>query len=796
MKTSNPSSRFIGVVLVILLFFAATWAQADYTDDAFTPVYQPKLQVSKTAGKIRIDGQLDDSGWRGVASADNFAEHRPGDQTKPPVETKAFITYDEDKLYVSFVCFDDPTAIRASYAERERVFDDDNVVLLIDTYGDAAWAYTLNVNPYGIQADALWSPNTGEDRGFDLIWESAGAVTDSGYQVEMAIPFAALRFPSREQQTWKIDFYRNHPRETQRAYSWAAYDRNEQCWPCQWGTVTGIEHVSPGKGIELISAWVGQQDGNLSQTMVTESETENTRLGSYDYDFDYAKALGALSLGGKYSLSSDITVEATYNPDFSQIEADAGQIDVNTTFALFYPERRPFFQEGSDLFRTLFNSYYSRTINDPVFAAKVTARGSRTGFGYLIARDENSPITLPFEEFSDYLLAGKSTVNILRLRQSLGSSAHAGIIATHRRFDEGGSGSVIAADGRIRFAPTLSLDYQLIAAHTDEANDPSFTQSGRFAYLQEQYLNDDSLTAAFDGESYWGHGGLAVLRWWTRTWNASLNYWEVSPTYRADNGFDPKINRRDLTMAVGYQHRPAAGLFVNVNPLIETGGVWNYDGVNKERFVRVHLFNQLSMAQTTFHTIFALREELLKSFDTKYNDLWGFYQEGSARLGDPVAFGGDVTYGRRLARRYGEKARILDLNGWTEIKPHDRIRMSQWINFTRAQALDDDAELFKTYIYHTRIDYQISRPLTFRLVAEYNDGSESWSIDPLLTYRINPFSVLYVGSSSSYTGQWPTEYRQDYDAVDDLWETTDEWGSATKLNSRQFFMKLQYLFQM
>ncbi|MFC1476094.1 carbohydrate binding family 9 domain-containing protein, partial [Candidatus Zixiibacteriota bacterium] len=227
MKASSVNRQLIGVSLAILLFWSASPVQADYVDDPFTPVYQPELRVTQTSGEIKIDGKLDDSGWLDAARADNFAEHRPGDQTKPPVETVAFITYDEDKLYVSFTCYDDPAAIRASHAERERVFDDDNISLLLDTYGDAAWAYTMNVNPYGVQADALWSPNTGEDSGFDLIWESAGA-----------IPFAALRFPNREQQTWKIDFYRNHPRETQRAYSWAAYDRNEQCWPCQWGTVT------------------------------------------------------------------------------------------------------------------------------------------------------------------------------------------------------------------------------------------------------------------------------------------------------------------------------------------------------------------------------------------------------------------------------------------------------------------------------------------------------------------------------------------------------------------------------
>ncbi len=171
------------------------------------------------------------------------------------------------------------------------------------------------------------------------------------------------------------------------------------------------------------------------------------------------------------------------------------------------------------------------------------------------------------------------------------------------------------------------------------------------------------------------------------------------------------------------------------------------------------------------------------------------YQEGSARLGDPLAFGGNISYGHRLARRYGVKAKILDIGAWAEIKPHDRIRLNQWINFTKGNDRADGAELFNTYIYRNRADYQISRPLTFRLVAEYNDAGKSWTIDPLLTYRINPFSVLYLGSSSYYSGNWPEGYQQEYDPLDESWQTTGEWGSATKLASRQFFMKLQYLFQ-
>ncbi|HUV29687.1 MAG TPA: DUF5916 domain-containing protein [Acidobacteriota bacterium] len=740
--------------------------------DTFTPVYHPTLDVSKAAGEIKIDGKLGDPGWRNAARAANFAEHRPGDQTEPPVQTVAYMTYDDENLYVSFVCYDDPRAVRASLSERERVGNDDNICLCLDTYGDAAWAYTLNVNPYGVQADALWSPDNGEDGRFDLVWESAGLITDSGYQVEMAVPFASLRFPSVEQQVWRVDFWRNHPREASRAYSWAAYDRNEACWPCKWGTVTGIEGVQAGRGVEIMPSAIGYQYGALN----------GDGIPAKPYEFADDDAKGEMSLGGKYAVSSDVTVEATYNPDFSQVEADAGQISVNTTFALFYPERRPFFQEGSDLFRTVFNSFYTRTVNDPQFAAKVTARTGRSGLGYLIARDENSPITLPFEERSVYLLTGRSTTSVFRLRQTIGSGSQLGLIATDRRFDGGGSGSVISHDGLLRFTPSLSLSYQAVLAHTKEANDSTIVPS----WLRSTVFWDDH-TADFDGESYWGHGGVGVLRWQTRTWNAAVNYWEVSPTYRADNGYDPKNNRRDLTVTTGYRYRPESDLFDMVNPWVDAGTVWNWNGRKKDEFVALNLFTQLRVAQASSFTQYIRRAENLGGI--QFDNIWNVHQEGNVRLGDQLAIGLDGGYGHTIARRFRRMGKTINLGVQADIKPYDRILVEQWAQYATADEMDSGVELYRQFIYRNRFGYQLLRQLSLRLVVEYenyrelgSDKSDRWSVDPLLTYRINPFSIFYIGSTYNY------ETRSEMDS----------YGISTasnRLTSRQFFMKLQYLFQ-
>jgi hypothetical protein len=173
-----------GTISLFLTVCATVCALADTNDTSFTPRYQPTLQVSRAAGQIKIDGDLSDAGWQGAQPAENFTEHSPGEEVKPPVETKAFVTYDDDNLYLAAVCYAEPGTVRSTLCERERIFSDDNIGFFFDTFGDGARAYIINLNPRGIPYDALWSPNYGEDGNFDLVFKSAGMVTDSGYQVE------------------------------------------------------------------------------------------------------------------------------------------------------------------------------------------------------------------------------------------------------------------------------------------------------------------------------------------------------------------------------------------------------------------------------------------------------------------------------------------------------------------------------------------------------------------------------------------------------------------------------------
>jgi hypothetical protein len=741
--------------LLFLVFSIPAYAQSDWA-----AVMRPTLAVSPAAGDIEIDGVLSDPGWQGAARASNFAEHHPGDQTKPAVDTEVWVTYDDTHLYVAWICQDDPKSVRASFCERDNIFDDDYVILCLDPYGDATLAYEIAANPYGIPGDLLFSTANGEDISYDIIFESSGRVTENGWVVEMAVPFASFRFPNQENQTWRVDFWRNRPRESRFQYSWAAYDRDESCWPCQWGTITGVNGVKPGAGFELLPYVLGYQSGSLNG----DSQFEN-------YDVD-----GEAGIGITYDVSSDLSTEATINPDFSQVESDAAQIDVNSTFALFYPEKRPFFQEGSDLFETYFEAVYTRSINDPLGAGKFTWRNGSNSMAFLTGYDEHSPLILPFEESSRIVENGESYSNILRARRDFGEQSHVGLIGTDRRFDGGGSGSLVGADGQLHFSPSNTFRFQVLATHTEEVNNLALTDSA----FNETRFDDGKYTSGLDGEKFWGYGAYAKLVRETRSYWLAADYWEKSPTFRADNGFEPSNNYRMPSVEAGAIKRfeDESDLVQSISANVEATRKWNFDGVKKDEWVMTNLEGHLRAAQTGFHAMYMASNELYNGI--QFDGIWQAHGCLSVRPVEALSFGGNYNYGHRIARRQLVMGKETNVGVWADIKPIDRLLLAFAYARVTSDDVDTDERLFSQSVFRTRIGFQILRELSARLILQYNDRYDTWDVDPLVTYRLNPFSIFYVGSARNY---------QDFDQVEsglDGWTLTD----------RQYFVKLQYLFQL
>ncbi|UCC44741.1 MAG: carbohydrate binding family 9 domain-containing protein [Candidatus Zixiibacteriota bacterium] len=798
----------VTTLAAVTLLSAMAFADPPEVESSWQPQYHPTLRVKRAPGKIKIDGDLSDPGWQGAEAAKNFTQHHPVQEVAPPVRTEAFMTYDDENVYFAAVCYAPAGTVRASLCERERIFGDDNIGFFFDTFGDATRAYVINLNPYGIPYDALWSRGWGEDGSFDLIFESSGIVTDSGYQVEMAIPYSSLRFPNKPVQEWRVDFYRHHQRESHYSISWATYDLNEQCWPCRWGTVTGIENVSPGKGYEIMPTFVAHQSGSLP-------DRSDPSLSLANGDI-----YGEMSVQGKYAMSSNVTFEAAYNPDFSQVESDAVQIDVNAATSYYYPERRPFFQEGIDLFRTNFAIVRTRTVNKPLFAGKFSARFGKFSVATLSAYDEHTSIIIPLEDGNLSASAGKNMANMIAARRTLGRNTDVRLVATDRRIEGGGSGTVLSLDGHIGLSGMDQIRWQVMGTHTDELDgerpqpywdvDTSFNIDSTIAGVDSTwidpaiYFDNGRHTADMDGESFSGYGFLFGHSRGTRYWWSNLTYSERNSTYRADNGHQPTNAVKRLTGGAGYNFRFAQGLLERLSPNFGFGRIANFDNVRKNWWVSVGLNSNWRIAHTSVggHATI-LNNERWRGHD--FRGLWSVSLWFSMTPSSALEFGCDGMH-RKDIGRWERPSPVYDLETttsyWATIRPSDRLAISPSFNHSQGTAAEplerevndgtvivENVRLWKGYTARVRLNYQFSRELNLRIISQYSSFSERLEFDPLITYRINPFSIFYIGATHDFR-TCDVEYPEYTDKNDNPFIHQE-----TRMTDRQFFMKLQYLFQ-
>ncbi len=742
----------------------STASQVDISkaDDSFNPVFEPSLYIKTMQGAIEIDGDLDDAGWRGTAQATNFSETFPEEQVKPPIDIAAYITYDADYLYVAFKIDDDPKAIRSNYSDRDQIWQDDYVGIALDTNGDGQEVYFIASNPLGIQGDTRISRNN-EDLGFDLVYKSEGKITDDGYQVEMQIPFRSIRFPNADVQSWKATLWITHPRDSRNTYSWAAMSRDNPCWPCQFGYLEGIEGVKSAGNLEILPAFTGVQAGTLNNLDDPDSGFNNDRIKTEP------------SLNLKYGITSDLTADLAINPDFSQIEADAAQIDANSTFALFFEERRPFFQEGSDLFNTEVQTVYTRSINDPIVANKMTGRFGSTNVAYIGARDNNSPLLLPFEERSELVNVGKSFSNIVRVKQNFKDNSYIGALVTDRRQDDGGGGTAFAIDGTWRFLTKYLINAQWVGSHTQEINDTSLSEG-----FNDETFGRGKHTAALDGEKFNGHALTTEFLRDGRHWWFETEYSQYSPTFRADNGFIRQNDIRDFSFFNGFNIYPEKiGFIDRISPRGGFGREWNFDNVQKEDFGFVGMFVQMK-AQTRAFAGLEMNRELFNGVEFDGIRQWNFFV--GSNFSEPVQLGASLNTGKSIARNIDvpELGNSLNINAFATIRPTDRLSFEPQYSFSRLRDLDTGEDFFNGYILRVRTNYQFSRRFFMRTIVQYNDFAERLEIDPLLTYRINPFSAFYVGSTHDYA-TFPGR--------------TQDASRFLQHSERQFFFKFQYLFR-
>jgi len=727
---------------------------------------RPSLSITPVQGEIQIDGNLDDTGWETASESSQFYETYPGDGTAPPVGTKVKLSYDRDFLYIAFLCLDDdPAKIRSSLCDRDQIWQDDYIGVLLDTYGDANLGIYLFSNPLGIQGDTRFSPSHGEDDSFDLIFDTEAKITNEGYQVEMRIPFSSLPFPDRDVQNWRVNFWRTRPRESRATYSWSRLSRDESCFLCQYGYLNGLQGIESSTSLEFIPSLVASQSASLADP------------GNPDSKFSHSDLNAEVSLSTKWNISPSLSLEAALNPDFSQVESDAARIDVNQTFALSYPEKRPFFQAGGNLFSTWIDVVYTRAVNNPLAAAKLLGRRGNSSLAFLTAIDEDTPVLLPFEESTGFVALGKSYSNILRYKYAFGESSYLGAMISDRRFEKKGGGTNLGLDGIWKINNNLQIEGQMVFSHSTEPDDTSRTRP------YNSILIDDRHTAGFDGETYNGNADYLSLERSARKYSFDMDAWWTGKTFRAENGFITQSSNQRLMFWNGYN------FYFENNPVIERirpefnlARIWNMDSRVKDEWFMPGLFFRFKN-QTSVQVAWLLDNEYYKG--RSYDGINRFSLSVDSDFSRMLSFGFFWQNGRSIANRRDDhpvKGKGNYMEVALAIKPIDRIVIQPELQFSDMYRLDSGEQVYSGYILRVHNNLQFNRETSLRLIVQYDQFDHFLDIEPLLSYKLNPFSIFYLGASSGLQRYTQNQSEPYFDQTG--WQE----------QSRQYFLKFQYLF--
>jgi hypothetical protein len=705
--------------------------------------------VPITTNDIHIDGVLDAAEWRNALVLNLAYETDPGENGPAPVQTEVLLASDQSNLYAAFRCYDpDPAAIRAHLCDRESFWSDDAVSLHIDTFNDHRRNFTFGVNPFGVQMDGVATVGRGTDYSWDAIWDSAGQIHHWGYAVEMAVPFNQLRFPREEGgQVWGFNAERTYPRNVNCCVALVPHDRDDSCRQCQFAEISGFAGAKPGHGLEF------------NPTLTTVRTDARDEMPDGDFQQEHEDTEMGVSL--QWGLTSNLTLNGTFHPDFSQVEADAVQLDINQPFALWYPERRPFFTEGAHFFDTLKNVVYTRTLRDPIWGGKLTGKEGHHSVGVYWVRDEITNLLFPGSQGSNATsLDQESTAHILRYKRDVGSRSTLGVMYTGR---EGTSyhNRLIGLDGDLRLSPRDQIQLQLLTSRT--------------AYPDETAADYDQPRGEFGGEFLafeYDHDARSAY-WW-------LDLEEVDRGFRGDLGFLPQVGYRNVEGGANYTWFGSEGSwwtrFIagwNFRFYEEQNGSLLSKGTSLWTYYRGAMQSWLNASADFSRQLYSGREfELLAGYLSV-----GFEPSGSVETWISVAYGDRIDYANT---RPGERIRF---DPGLELQLGQHVRLNAGHTFERLNA--GRGRLYTANISRLTAIYQINVRAFFRAILQYahydrNAENYDFEVDPeqksllsqlLFSYTLNPRTVLYLGYSDGYRGS------QDYDLTQE---------------SRTFFAKMGY----
>jgi hypothetical protein len=652
-----------------------------------------------------IDGVLDDAAWSTALKYDGFKTFKPDYGKDASQKTEAYIAYDAENFFFAFRCYDtEPSRIKAAVSKRDNIWQDDLIFINLDTFNDNQSAFVFMLNPLGIQADGILTVNGNVESSFDTVWYSKGRIDDQGWTVEARIPLQSIRFPNRDVQTMRILFVRFFTRTSEQV-TFPPIDPNKgsllsQAQPFQ---VSGLKYK---RVVELLPAFT------FGRTQEASEATQGALVRNKELDID------DVSLTGKLGVTSDLTLDGTVNPDFSQVEADAGQVDFNLRYALYYEEKRPFFLEGNDLWQfggameeaPLYSLVYTRNIVDPTFGFKLT--------GKITPRDTVAAIYAQ-DRLRDGTVDTRPDFMIARYKHSLKDDAFLGAFYTGR---ETGSGfnRVGGVDGRFRLSPVATASFHLFGSLT---RDPG----------AETRNADHALSLAYNFSN--------------RKVYIDLGYQDISEGFRADTGFLFRTGLRRLAAFAMYNIYPKSKFFQKIEPFY-----WSS-----------HLYDTIyNMWETT--NVFVLRFKLPRNTMVRFDGMLAneiyvgrrFDQSGYGFMMESQL--AKQVYVQTRVRRTGStfydptdpyQGHGTQASAAVRYQPMDQLDFNLSLNYVDFFRESDRMKIYDYLILRSRNTFQINKYLFVRGIVEYNDFYKRMTLDGLVSFTYIPGTVVHLGYGSA-----------------------------------------------
>ena len=717
----------------------------------------PRLTIRRAAGAITIDGSLDDPGWLGAAEIRDFYEIEPGDNTVPKVRTTAWLAYDDQFFYVSIRCDDPrPQDIRAHFVERDRVFSDQDFAgIILDTRNDGRTATEFFTNAYGVQDDAAVDESASgnsEDFSPDYHWESAARITAEGWQVEMRIPFSSLRYDSTDPRTWGIIVLRNWNRDFRHQFASNRAPRDSSCFICHATKLEGLSGL-PHAGHVVVAPY-----GTLS-------ETGAPREGPGG-DLRNEPVRGNAGLDLKWLPNESTAFDATINPDFSQVESDVAQISANNRFALFYPEKRPFFMERSQLFNAPIQAIYTRTITSPRWGVRASGDAAGTAWTILAVEDRGGGTAIipgaaassgAPQDFGSFVAIG-------RVQHNLAGRSFAGFLVTDREVEGGGHNRVFGPD--VQWAPNEHdrVVAQLLVSMTATPDRPD-------------------LSADWDGRSF---SSRALALQWNHSdthWNWTATYRDLGGGFRADVGFVPQVGIREGVAVTNYVFY-TKGFFSRVIPGLYGDFVadTSWRTVTSIFVPGVSLQGKLGLFGVVEYNVHELERAGPNLLSAPRGHVFVSIKPGGfvSRVSLDSHLGGAVDFIGNRAGRGG------DVTLTVQVRPTRHLQFQldaalQWMNL-------GGERLFTAQVERLKVTYVFDRKTFLRAIGQVVRSDFTPSLYPvpvpetaggfqgsaLFGYQLNWQSVVYLGYGDS--------------------RVLAENAQLVK-GGRDFFLKVSYAFQ-